>query len=80
MQINDPTAHAPRVLQDFAEQPVVFDDASLRLPAERTGNTGWSAARPTAFFFEPLIDRLVEGQTVEPIGMLAVGCYCRWKD
>ncbi|MEJ2801074.1 DUF6436 domain-containing protein [Comamonadaceae bacterium PP-2] len=159
-------------LQDYAEQAVVFDDASLRLPAELAGNTGrirlvhfWdpecvSCNRETAAhlnylidmyrrrgidfysvrkpgthgdlpgflagktrplvaiegmdklpaspavalwdrqgrlayagpyspglvcssansFVEPLIDRLVEGQTIEPIGMLAVGCYCRWKD
>lgn len=29
-------------------------------------------------FVEPIIDKLVAGQQVEPFGMLAVGCYCPW--
>lgn len=31
-------------------------------------------------FVEPIIDKLVAGQTVEPFGMLAVGCYCPWRE
>lgn len=31
-------------------------------------------------FVEPIIDKLVAGQAVEPFGMLAVGCYCRWNE
>lgn len=29
-------------------------------------------------FVEPIIDKLIAGEQVEPFGMLAVGCYCRW--
>ncbi|HHA2859445.1 DUF6436 domain-containing protein [Stenotrophomonas maltophilia] len=31
-------------------------------------------------FVEPLLDRLVRGETVRPKGLLAVGCYCPWQD
>lgn len=31
-------------------------------------------------FVEPILDRLVAGQTVRPRGLLAVGCYCRWQE
>lgn len=30
-------------------------------------------------FVEPILDRLVAGQTVRPRGLLAVGCYCPWQ-
>ena len=30
-------------------------------------------------FVEPIIDNLIDGQPVEPFGMLVVGCYCRWS-
>ncbi|ROR22851.1 hypothetical protein EC845_1759 [Comamonas sp. BIGb0124] len=80
MRINDPTARAPRALHHDAGQALVFDDVSQRLPAERAVNTGLVCSSANSFLVEPLIDRLMEGQTVEPIGMLAVGCYCRWKD
>jgi hypothetical protein len=30
-------------------------------------------------FVEPILDKLVHGQTVRPRGLLAVGCYCRWQ-
>nr|WP_303637107.1 DUF6436 domain-containing protein [Stenotrophomonas sp. 704A1] len=30
-------------------------------------------------FVEPLLDRLVRGDTVRPKGLLAVGCYCPWQ-
>lgn len=30
-------------------------------------------------FIEPIIDKLLAGETVRPYGMLAVGCYCPWK-
>ncbi|WMJ70859.1 DUF6436 domain-containing protein [Stenotrophomonas sp. 24(2023)] len=31
-------------------------------------------------FVEPILDKLVAGQTVRPRGLLAVGCYCPWHD
>ena len=31
-------------------------------------------------FVEPIIDKLIAGQRVEPVGILAVGCYCPWKE
>ena len=30
-------------------------------------------------FVEPLLDKLVRGETVRPKGLLAVGCYCPWQ-
>jgi hypothetical protein len=30
-------------------------------------------------FVEPILDRLVAGEHVEPMPMLAVGCYCPWS-
>ncbi|WP_059415259.1 DUF6436 domain-containing protein [Cupriavidus basilensis] len=30
-------------------------------------------------FVEPILDKLVAGQRVEPFSMLAVGCYCPWS-
>ena len=30
-------------------------------------------------FVEPILDKLVDGQTVRPRGLLAVGCYCSWQ-
>lgn len=30
-------------------------------------------------FVEPILDKLVDGQTVRPRGLLAVGCYCPWQ-
>ncbi|QEI09258.1 thiol-disulfide isomerase [Pigmentiphaga aceris] len=29
-------------------------------------------------FVEPIIDKLVAGETTEPFGLLAIGCYCPW--
>lgn len=29
-------------------------------------------------FVEPILDKLVAGQRVEPFSMVAVGCYCPW--
>ncbi|THT97819.1 thiol-disulfide isomerase [Lampropedia puyangensis] len=30
-------------------------------------------------FVEPLLDKLLRGEEVEPSGILAVGCYCSWQ-
>lgn len=30
-------------------------------------------------FVEPIIDKLIAGETAEPFGVLAIGCYCVWK-
>lgn len=30
-------------------------------------------------FVEPIIDQLVANKKINPIGMLAVGCYCPWS-
>ncbi|RDK06924.1 thiol-disulfide isomerase [Cupriavidus lacunae] len=33
----------------------------------------------TNSFVEPILDKLIAGQEVKPMGMMAVGCYCPWN-
>ncbi|SDD96092.1 hypothetical protein SAMN05216345_12415 [Cupriavidus sp. YR651] len=30
-------------------------------------------------FVEPVLDKLIAGQQVEPMAMMAIGCYCLWN-
>lgn len=31
-------------------------------------------------FVEPVLDKLIAGERVEPMGMAAIGCYCPWSE
>ncbi len=66
-------------MDDIPASPsVAIWDAAGRLAYAGPYSLGMVCTSANSFV-EPIIDRLVAGEKVEPFSMLAVGCYCRWK-